>query len=80
MCVLMYHKLKIMGFPGGSVAKNLSANAGEAGSHPWVGKIPWRRKWQPTVATHSILAWRIPWTEDPGRLQFMGSQKQSDST
>ena len=28
------------------------------------------------MATHSsILAWRIPWTEDPGGLQFMGSQK-----
>ena len=27
-------------------------------------------------ATHSsILAWRIPWTEEPGGLQFMGSQK-----
>ena len=28
------------------------------------------------MATHSsILAWRMPWTEDPGRLQFMGSQR-----
>ena len=28
------------------------------------------------MATHSsILAWRIPWTEEPGRLQFMGSQR-----
>ena len=28
------------------------------------------------MATHSnILAWKIPWTEDPGGLQFMGSQK-----
>ena len=28
------------------------------------------------IATHfSILAWRIPWTEDPGRLQSMGSQR-----
>ena len=31
------------------------------------------------MATHSsILSWRIPWTEEPGRLQFMGSQ--SDTT
>ena len=31
------------------------------------------------MTTHScILAWRIPWTEEPGRLQFMGSQ--SDTT
>ena len=28
------------------------------------------------MATHStILAWKIPWTEDPGRLQSMGSQR-----
>ena len=28
------------------------------------------------MATHSsILAWRLPWTEEPGRLQFMGSQR-----
>ena len=33
--------------PGGSVVKNLPTNAGD-GFYPWVGKIPWRRKWQPT--------------------------------
>ena len=39
---------------------------------PWVGKIPWRRK----MATHSrILAWEIPWTEESGGLQSMGSQR-----
>ena len=31
------------------------------------------------MATHSsILAWKIPWTEEPGRLQSMGSQKVGD--
>ena len=31
------------------------------------------------MATHSsTLAWRIPWTEEPGGLQFMGSQSQHD--
>jgi len=29
----------------------------------WVGKIPWRRAWQP-----SILSWGVPWTEEPGEL------------
>ena len=28
--------------------KNLPANAGDLRFHPWVGKIPWRRQWQPT--------------------------------
>jgi len=40
------------------------------GFDPWVGKIPWRRKRQPTP---SILAWRIPWAEEPGELQSRGS-------
>ena len=42
------------------------------GFDPWVRKIPWRKKWQPTPVIH---AWRIPWTEEPGGLQFMGSQR-----
>ena len=37
----------------------------------WVGKILWKE-----MATHfSILAWEIPWTEEPGGLQSMGSQR-----
>ena len=33
------------------------------------------------MATHSsVLAWKIPWTEDPGRLQSMGSQKRQSQT
>ena len=35
-------------FPGGSVVKNPSANAGDMHSIPGLGKIPWRRKWQCT--------------------------------
>ena len=41
----------VMGFPGGSKVKKPPANAGRQkrpGLNPWVGKIPWRRKWQPT--------------------------------
>ena len=40
--------------------------------NPWVGKISWRRKWQPTPV---FLPGKIPWTEDPGRPQSMGSQR-----
>ena len=36
-------------------------------------EVSLERKWQPTPA--SVLAWRIPWTEEPGRLQSMGSQR-----
>ena len=30
------------------------------------------------TATHSILAWRVPWTEEPGGLRFIGSQRVGD--
>ena len=38
---------------------------------PWVGKIACGRTWQHS----SILAWRIPWTEEPGQPQSIGSQR-----
>ena len=63
-----------MGFPGDSVVKNPPANSWDprdAGSIPGLGRSP-----EVEMATHSsISAWRIPWTEDPGGLQFMGSQR-----
>ena len=39
---------RLKSFPGCSVVKNLPANAGVSAINPWVGKIPWGRKWQPT--------------------------------
>ena len=42
------------------------------GFNPWVGTIPWSRKWQPIS---SIVAWKIPWTEEPGGLQSIGSKR-----
>ena len=41
----------------------------------WVQSLGWEDTLEKAMATHStILAWRIPWTEEPGRLQSMGSQ------
>ena len=61
---------QIEGFPGGSVVKNPPADAGDSGLIPGLG-----RSLEEGVATHSsILAWRIPWTEDPGVA------KESDTT
>jgi len=41
----------------------------------WVQSLSWEDPLEEGMATHSsILAWRIPWTEEPGRLQSMGSQ------
>ena len=42
----------------------------------WVWFLGWKNPLDKEMATHSnILAWEIPWTEEPGRLQSMGSQK-----
>ena len=46
-----------------------SAAMQEIWVQPWVGKIPWRRAWQPTPL---FLPEESPWTEEPGRLQSMG--------
>ena len=40
------------------------------------GSLGWEDPLEKVTATHSsILAWEIPWTEEPGRLQSMGSQR-----
>ena len=42
----------------------------------WVQSLGWEDLLEKEMATHSsILAWKIPWMEDPGRLQSMGSQR-----
>ena len=45
----------------------------------WVLSLGWKDPLEKEMATHSsILAWGIPWTEEPGRLQSMGSQRVDD--
>jgi len=42
----------------------------------WVPSLGWEDPLEKEMATHSnILPWRIPWTEEPGRLQPTGSQR-----
>ena len=51
--------------------QRITCNAGDLGSIPESG-----RSLEKEMATHSsILAWRIPWTEEPGGAQSMGSQR-----
>ena len=57
-------------FPGDSVVKNPPANAGDAGSIPGLERSPGVGHGNPLY-----LAWRIPWTEEPGKLQSIGSQR-----
>ena len=70
-------------FPGGSEVKNLPAvqkmqvwslgiDVIPMQLFPWVGKLPWRRKWQPTPV---FLPEKIPWTEQPGKAAVCGVAK-----
>ena len=60
-----------MGFPGGSVVKHLPAM-----QEMWLPSLGQEDPLEEGMAAHpSILAWRIPWTEEPGGLQSMGTQR-----
>ena len=60
-----------MGFPGGSVVKNLPAHAGDVGLIPGLRRFPGEGNSNPLQ--YSCLG--NPWAEDPGRLQSIGSQR-----
>ena len=62
------------GFPGGSDGKESDYNVGDLGMIPGSGRSPGEDPLE--MATHSsIIAWKIPWMEEPGRLQSMVSQR-----
>ena len=65
-----------MPFVGGSDGKASVYNV-RAGFNPWVGKIPWRRKWQPTPV---LLTLKIPWTEELGAGYYPWGCKESGTT
>ena len=66
--------LYVMGFHGGSVVKNLPVM--EEPQEIQVRSLGQEDSLKKGMATHSnILAWRITWTEEPGRLKFTGLQR-----
>ena len=73
VCIYIYTHIYtyIWGFPGGSVVKSLLAM-----QEMLVRSLGQEDPLEKEIATHSsILAWEIPWTEKPGGLQSMGSQR-----
>ena len=65
------NKLRFRGVTGGSLIKNLPADAGDVGLI-----LGQNGPLEEEMATHSsILAWRVPWTGEPGGLQSVGSQR-----
>ena len=72
--ILEIDSTNLLGFLGDSDSKESACNSGDLGSIPGLGR-PLGKE----MATHSsILVWRIPWTEEPGGLQSMGSQRVRD--
>ena len=61
--------LLFRGFPGGSDGKESACNAGDPGLILGLGRFPGED------TPSNTLAWRIPYTEEPGRLQSMGLQR-----
>jgi len=67
----------LLGFSGGTSGKESTCQCRRhkgCAFDPWVGKIPWRRAWQPTLV---FLPGESPWTEEPDGLQSMGLQSQT---
>ena len=65
-----------VGFLGSSMVKNPPAM--QEMQETWVQSLGWEDPLEEGMVTHSsILAWRIPWTEEAGGLQFVGSQSQT---
>ena len=66
-----------LGFPGGSAVKNLPAR--QEMQEALVRSLGQEDSLEEGTGTHSsILAWRPPWTEEPGGLESMGSQRVGD--
>ena len=69
-----FSKRNTVGFPSGSAVKNPPAI--QKTQERWVPSMDREDRLEEGVAIHSsILAWRIPWTEEPGGLQSIGSQR-----
>ena len=63
-----------MGFPGGSAVRNPPAV--QDSQETQVPSLGWKDPLEEGMAAHpSMLAWRIPWKEESGGLQFIGSQR-----
>ena len=73
--IFLVAALESSNLPGGSVVKNPPINVGDL-QETRVLSLGQEDPLEEEMATHSnILAWKIPWTEEPGGLQSMGSQR-----
>ena len=67
LCIIQYLGVSLVA----QMVKHLPARR-----ETWVRSLGWEDPLEKEIATHSsTLAWKIPWTEEPGRLQSMGPQR-----
>ena len=71
--IFLYISRNKLGFPCGSAGKEFTCNAGHLGSIPGL-EDPLEKAMAPHSST---LAWKIPWMEEPGGLQSMGSRSRT---
>ena len=71
----IFKKAHVYGFPGGSVVKNSPASAGHTRDEGLIPELG--RSFREANGNHSsIIAWKISWTEELGRLQSTGLKSQ----
>ena len=68
---LNVHNLRFFKSMSGSDSRESTCNMGDLGLIPELGRSPGGGHGNPL----DVLAWRVPWTEEPGRLQSIGSQR-----
>ena len=71
----LFNDISYSGFPGDASSKEPACQCrrhNKFGFDPWIGKTSWSRKWQPTPV---FFPGKILWTEEPGGLQYLGSQR-----
>ena len=71
LCVCVCVCVCVCDFPGGSDGKASAYNVGDLGSIPGSGRAPGEGNGNPLQYSR----WKIPWTEKPGKLQPMGSER-----
>ena len=74
MSLVIYYLVLLNSYSDGAVVKNLPANTGDTRDTGSI--LGWEDSLQKGMAPHSsVLAWEIPWTEEPGGLWSMGVQR-----
>ena len=79
MCIICYeiwYILDVYNLLGGSDGRESACNAGDLSSNPGSGRSPLEGNATPS----SILAWRTPWTEEPGGLSPWGHKSQAQGS